>query len=221
VALHLHDIGNAAGRSSSPYGWRVHEALHLLSLPYETERLGLTEIHQKLSGRHKTVPVLVDGEIEISDSWAITSYLAEKYDPDNLLFGGADGYSLSCFVTGWVDASVIGTVYKIIVKDIYDGCRETDQAYLRAKEEKRFGQTLEELYRVREAELPGLQKCLHPARQAIRDQPFLGGDNPTYADIVLHSIFRWTRVVSDFELLRADDRLQCWIKRMDDWATKD
>ena len=221
MALLLHDIGNAAGRSASPYGLRVHGVLHFLSLPYETDRMGLTDIQPKFSGRHKMVPVLVDGKFEIADSWAITRYLAEKYDPDNLLFGGADGYSLSCFVTRWVDASVIGPVYKIIVKDIYDGCREADRAYLREKEEKRFGQTLEALYRAREAELPALQNCLHPARQAIKDQPFLGGDNPTYADIILHSIFRWTRVVSDFELLRADDRLQCWIKRMDDWAAKD
>ena len=219
MAFYLYDLGNVKGRSTSPYGWRVREALHFLSLPYEAELLGFTEIPQKFSGRHKTVPVLVDGEHEIADSWTITRYLAKKYDPNNILFGGTDGYSLSCFVTRWVDASVIIAVLKIVIKDLYDGCGEADRSYLRVKEEKRFGQTLEELHEARETELPALQNCLHPARLAIKDRPFLGGENPTFADMALHSTFQWARRVSDFELLRADDRLHCWIKRMDDWTT--
>ena len=58
---------------------------------------------------------------------------------------------------------------------------------------------------------------MHPARSAIKNQPFICGQNPTYADFALHSAFLWAKTVSDFELLRPDDRLQAWVRRMGDW----
>jgi glutathione S-transferase len=68
MALYLYDMSNSIGVSTSPYGYRIHEALHLLSLTYETELLSFSQIARMFSKTHKTVPVLVDGDREIGDS---------------------------------------------------------------------------------------------------------------------------------------------------------
>ena len=221
MTFYLYDLSNSSGVSASPYGFRIHAALHLLSLPYETELLSFSQVARKFSGTHKTVPVLVDGDREIRDSWAIANHLAANHDPDNLLFGGAGGYPLACFITRWVDASIMGVVNRIIVKDIHDNIHPADQAEYRDKQETRYGQSLEALHLTRGDGLLDFQVSLYPARQAIKEFPFLGGDAPTYADITLHSVFRWSRLTSEIELLRSDDRLRSWICRMDAWLEND
>ena len=105
----------------------------------------------------------------------------------------------------------------MIVKDVHDGFRAKDRAYFRRREEERFGAALEEIQASREAKRPVFQNSLHPARRAIKEQPFIGGQHPTYADFALHSTFQWIRVTTSFEFLRADDRLNQWIEQMDDW----
>jgi len=221
MTFHLYDMCNSAGVSASPYGFRIHGALHLLSLAYETELLSLSQVARRFSRSHKTVPVLVDGDREIGDSWAIANHLAVNHDPGNLLFGGAGGYPLACFITRWVDASIMGAVNRIIVKDIHDSIHQADQAEYRDRQETRYGQSLEELHLTGGDSLLDFQISLYPARQAIKEYSYLGGDSPTFADITLHSVFRWSGVTSEIELLRSDDRLRSWIQRMDVWLKID
>lgn len=95
----------------------------LLSIGFNSRMVGYTEIRELFANTHKTVPVLVDGDTEVGGSWTIAEYLAEKHDPDALLFGGPGGRPLSAFVTDWVDATVLGRVNRMIVKDIHDGLR--------------------------------------------------------------------------------------------------
>lgn len=206
-----------AGVPMSPYCWRIRASLILLAVPFETRLLGLTEIGRHFSGTHKTVPVLLDGERDIGESRAIAEYLAGQHDPDRQLFGGTGGRSLATFVTAWVDATLLPAVNRMIVKDLHDGLRPEDRAYFRRGWEKSYGRTLEEVQAQRESERPAFQVSLHPARRAVKEQPFLAGDSPNYGDFALHSTFQWIRAATNFELLRPDDRLHQWIDRMDEW----
>jgi glutathione S-transferase len=115
----------------------------------------------------------------------------------------------------------MGAVNRIIVKDIHDSIHQADQAEYRDKQETRYGQSLEALHLTGGDGLLDFQVSLYPARQAIKEYPYLGGDSPTFADITLHSVFRWSRLTSEIELLRSDDRLRSWIHRMDVWLKID
>jgi glutathione S-transferase len=115
----------------------------------------------------------------------------------------------------------MGAVNRIIVKDMHDSIHQADQAEYRDKQETRYGQSLEALHLTRGDSLTDFQVSLYPARQAIKENPYLGGDFPTYADFTLHSVFRWSRLTSKIELLRPDDRLRSWIRRMDVWLEND
>ncbi|KAG5538557.1 hypothetical protein RHGRI_019215 [Rhododendron griersonianum] len=73
----------------SSCSWRVRFALNLKGLPYEYKAVDLakgehlTPEFEKLNPLH-LVPVLVDGDFVVSDSYAILMYLEEKY-PENAL----------------------------------------------------------------------------------------------------------------------------------------
>lgn len=217
MSVELYDICGADDRPFSPYCWRIRESLILLSVAFETRLVGYKEIRELFADTHRTVPVLVDEGREVGGSWTIAEYLSRNHDPEGRLFGRGGGRPLTAFVTNWVDATVLPQVNRMLVVDIHDNLRPHDQAYFRRKEEKRQGRTLEEAQAGRESRLPALQTSLHPARRAVKERDFIGGPNPTYADIALHATFQWVRAVSSFELLRPDDRLHGWLRRMDDW----
>lgn len=215
----LYDLRDVAGRPISPYGMRIREALRGLGLSFDHRLLHLGEIAGHFDGLHRTVPVLCDGEFSISDSRAIAEYLAEHHDPQNRLFGDRDRRHLTGFIVDWVDATVMGQINRMIVLDTYKIIRPEDQPYLRHLEEKRLGTTIEQAHSERESHIPAFQISLHPARRLIKERPFLGGEEPSYADFTLHAALRWARerAGSDFKLLRDDDRLHGWITAMDQW----
>ena len=213
----LYDLANRHGEPASPYGWRVRESLRLLDLPYHSEMLRMGEIKERFGKTHKTVPVLVDGNTEVGDSWEIAGYLAGKHDPESRLLQGQCGPAMIRFITDWVDATVMSPLNQMLVLDVHEHQRPEDQAVYRSRVEERYGETLEQLASQREHALPSFQISLHPARERIKHFPFLCGDAPAYGDCVLHACFQWLRSVSDFQVLRESDRLNTWIARMDDW----
>ncbi|GKU88373.1 hypothetical protein SLEP1_g2648 [Rubroshorea leprosula] len=74
----------------SSCSWRVRFALNLKGLPYEYRAVNLSKGEQHTPEFEKInplryVPVLVDGDVIISDSYAISLFLEEKYPQRPLL----------------------------------------------------------------------------------------------------------------------------------------
>ena len=101
----------------------------------------------------------------------------------------------------------------MILLDIYDHLMPEDQAYFRASREQRFGRTLEQVQAGREERLEGFTKSLQPLRITLGDAPFLGGEQPRYADYLAFGAFQWARVISPFRILEADDPVHAWFAR--------
>ena len=55
---------------------------------------------------------------------------------------------------------------------------------------------------------------LEPMRATLDKQPFLGGDKPLYADIIVFSFFMFAKSVSAIALLEGDDPVFAWRERM-------
>lgn len=216
----LYDLSDVAGRPISPYSMRVRGVLRGLGLTFSQRLLHLGEIAGHFDGRHRTVPVLFDGAVSIGDSRAIAEYLAEHYDPKSSLFGDGERRRLTNFVVDWVDATVMGQINRMTVFDTYDIIRPEDQSRFRQFEERRLGMSLEEAHAEREGHIAAFQISLHPARRAIKDRPYLGGEQPSYADFTLHAAFQWAHTTSRLQLLRDDDRLHSWIARMERWPSQ-
>ncbi|HZT50556.1 MAG TPA: glutathione S-transferase N-terminal domain-containing protein, partial [Stellaceae bacterium] len=78
--LQLYDLAAAEpDRRFSPYCWRARMALAHKGLEVETIPWRFTEKERLAPTGQGRVPVLVDGERWVWDSWAIAEYLEDRY----------------------------------------------------------------------------------------------------------------------------------------------
>jgi hypothetical protein len=119
------------------------------------------------------------------------------------------------FLVRWVDAALMAAVNSMIILDTHDCLALTEQENFRKRQEKHLGGTLESLQGQRGSVLPKFQIALHPARSILKESEYLGGARPGCGDVVLHAVFKWCTQVSRFQLLREDDSLHAWARRMD------
>jgi glutathione S-transferase len=214
--LKLYDLAGAEpDRRFSPYCWRIRMALAHKGLEVETIPWRFTDKALiARSGGQGRVPVLVDGERWIGESWIIAEYLEETYPDRPSLFGGAAGKALSRFYQSWADTVLNGALFRPLVLDIFRHVADQDRDYFRKSREERLGATLEVISADREKHLPAIRDALGPLRLTLRAQPFLGGQQPLYADYVVFGSFMWARGISDLKLLAADDPVAQWRGRM-------
>lgn len=207
--------GRDPARVFSPYCWRIRMALAHKGLDFETVPWRFMQKDAIKSHDSERVPVLVDGDTSISDSWAIANYLEDKYPDRPSLFGGAGGRAMARMLNSWSDVSV-GQISPLIIADIHDQLDPGDQDYFRRTREKNFGRKLEQVSADREQRVEDVRKWLHPLRMTLRSQPFLGGAAPNYADYIVFGPFQWARVVSPFKLLAEADPVHAWRERLFD-----
>ncbi|XWS45937.1 hypothetical protein CRYUN_Cryun14cG0022100 [Craigia yunnanensis] len=95
----------------SSCSWRVRFALNLKGISYEYKAVNLAKGEQfspefeKLNPLH-FVPVLVDGGVIVSDSYAILMYLEEKYPQRTLLPTDAQRKALNLQVASIISSSI-------------------------------------------------------------------------------------------------------------------
>ena len=209
--MQLYDLAGAeADRRFSPYCWRIKMALAHKGLAVETIPWRFTEKDRLASTGQGRVPVLVDGDRWVWDSWTIAGYLEDTYADRPSLFGGAAGRALSRFYANWTDTVLHGALIRLVLLDIFRHTHERDRDYFRKSREERFGASLEAIVADRDARLPAFRETVAPLRLTLRTQAFLGGDRPLFADYVVFGAFQWARAISDFKLLAADDPVYAW-----------
>ena len=207
-------VGTDHTRPFSPYCWRTRMALAHKGLAAETIPWCFTEKDAIAPHGSEKVPVLLDGDMPVVDSWTIANYLEDQYPDRPSLFGGEGGRAMGRMLNWWGDVAVIGGMSPMIVADIPLNLKPVDAAYFRKSREARFGKPLEEVVADRDKTVEGFRKSLDPLRLTLKTQPYLGGEQPNYADYIVFGGFQWARVVSPFKLLREDDPVYAWRERL-------
>lgn len=206
-------VGHDRAQGFSPFVWRVKMALAHKGLDYETVLLQFTEIADAVAfADSKTVPVLVDGDHIISDSWDICCYLEDSYSDRPNIFQSRAAAKFFNFQMGM---PLLAPLFKTLVADIFDIIHVRDKDYFRTTREPRLGCTIEAAEADSEASLATFSANLLPYNQYFKRDTFLGGDTPTYQDFALYGMFLWARAVSSKNILDEDDPVLNWIKRMD------
>ena len=214
MTLRLYDLAGAdPNRRFSPYCWRIRLALAHKRLPVETIPWRFTEKAEIAPSGSKTVPVLVDGDRWIANSWTIANYLEDTYPDSPSLFGGAAARRLTRHYSSLADA-LVTAIFPFIALDILERVADKDRDYFRASREQRVGKTLEAFVADRDARLAGFRASLAPLRTTLKTQPFFGGDEPLYADYALFGQFQWARCISPFALLEEGDPVKLWRDRL-------
>ncbi|MCG6206804.1 glutathione S-transferase family protein [Rhodopseudomonas sp. HC1] len=203
-------VGTDAARPFSPFCWRTRMALAHKGLDAESIPWRFTEKSALVPYGSEKVPVLLDGDKAIADSWSIALYLEDTYPDRPSLFGGEGGRAMARMLNAWGDLVVVGGIFPMIVADIPPHLGPDDAAYFRKTRGARFDKSLEEVTAGRDAAVTGFRKSLDPMRMTLKTQPFLGGAQPNYADYIVFGGFQWARVVSSFALLETSDPVYAW-----------
>jgi glutathione S-transferase len=208
-------VGTDPSRPFSPYCWRTRLALAHKGLAAETIPWRFTEKAAIAPYKSEKVPVLLDGDRAVVDSWEIANYLEDAYPDRPSLFGGEGGRASARFLNGWGDTVIVAGIFPMIVADIVQRLGPDDQAYFRRTREARFNnRALEEISADRDEKVEGFRRTLDPLRLMLRAQPFIGGNAPNYGDYIVFGGFQWARAVSPFRLLTEDDPAYAWRERM-------
>lgn len=206
-------VGRDKGVGFSPFVWRVKLALAHKGLSYERVPLHFTEISDAVAfAGSKTVPVLVDGENVVSDSWEIICYLEESYPQSPNIFSDHHAAKLFNFQIGM---PLLAPLFRTIVADIYDVIHDLDKDYFRKSREARIGCTLEEAAENNKDSFATFKTNLVPYSQFFKRETYIGGAGPSYQDYALYAMFLWARITSDKKLVEDDDPVAQWISRMD------
>jgi glutathione S-transferase len=156
----------------------------------------------------KTVPVVEhDGEFR-SDSWAIVEWLDETF-PAHRLFSGPAEHAMVRFFDRWFGTQVLPPMFRSCVIDIFNHVKPEERAYFRATREALVGQTLEAVAAEAHRYIARMNEGLLPLRQ----QPYLGGQNPNYADHIAWSAFVGFAPIVTVPLLEPNDPISPWLAR--------
>jgi len=215
MSMRLYDLAGADPKLRfSPYCWRTKLALAHKGLAVETIPWRFSEKHVIASSGSERVPVLVDGDKTIPDSWAIACYLEDAYPDRPSLFGGAAARAPTRFLNNWADTVLGPGIIRFVLMDIFRVIDPKDRDYFRTSREQRFGTTLEAFVAERETYLPAFRQSLTPLRTTLAAQPYLAGEQPAYADYIVFGTFQWPRCISTFALIEPDDPIFVWRERM-------
>ncbi|WP_425987815.1 glutathione S-transferase family protein [Afipia sp. DC4300-2b1] len=206
--------GTETERVFSPFCWRTRMALAHKDIKAETIPWRFSEKDAIAPHQSDKVPVLIDGETSVADSWAIANYLEDTYVDRPSLFGGEGGRAMGRMLNWWGDTVVLGGIFPMIAADIHGLLRPADQAYFRKTREARLGKTLEEAAANRDQAVEGFRNALNPMRLTLKTQPYLGGTSPNYADYIVFGPFQWARATSPFKLLKEDDPVYAWREKL-------
>ena len=184
----------------------AHKGLDVECIPWRfTEKDKI-----KFSGQER-VPVLMDGNNTVADSWEIANYLENAY-PDSPSLKLNNGEVL--FIKFWAETILHPEILQLLVLDIHDNLSPKDQSYFRESREKRLGRPLEKVVPNRQDRLPRLQKMMTPLRSTLSKQEYLSGETPGFSDYIVFGAFQWARCISAFSLLNTDDIIYIWREKM-------
>jgi glutathione S-transferase len=215
MARKLYDLAGAdPERRFSPTCWRVRMALAHKGLEVETVPWRFTDKDAIAFADTDRVPVLVDGERVVADSWDIACYLEETYPDAPPLFGNEAARGEALVIKHWLEQSIHPLVARLILLDVYHQLHEKDRQYFRHSREDRLGMSLEQFCSQSESALRALRQTLSPVRETLRQQDFLCGTRPGFADYMLLGPFQWARCTSPVRLLREEDPVHPWRERM-------
>lgn len=206
--------GTETERVFSPFCWRTRMALAHKDIRAETIPWRFTEKDAIAPHQSDKVPVLIDGDTSVADSWAIANYLEDTYPDRPSLFGGEGGRAMGRMLNWWGDTVVLGGIFPMIAADIHGLLRPADQAYFRKTREGRLGKTLEQAAANRDEAVEVFRQSLNPMRLTLKTQDYLGGASPNYADYIVFGPFQWARATSAFKLLKEDDPIYAWREKL-------
>ena len=124
----------------------------------------------------------------------------------------ADGRALASFARHYAQNVLSGIIFKAVILDIFKTIDAGDKPYFRESREKRIGATLEQFQIAPDVARAQMTQALSPLRALLKEQPFINGRRPAFADYCVFGAFMWARNVSTIRLIADDDPTHAWVR---------
>ncbi|MGM1052297.1 MAG: glutathione S-transferase N-terminal domain-containing protein [Pseudomonadota bacterium] len=196
----------------SPYCWRVRYALAHKGLEVEARPWRFSDKQALAFANHDKVPVLVDGDAVITDSYEILRYLDRTY-PEAPLLGDGVAEGRASFLKHYTERALQPAMLRTIVMDLLNAIHPDDRDYFRETREQRMGRTLEEFHSPAKG-LAQLDAALEPLRGRLKESDYIDGEAPAAGDYLVFGSFMWARCVSSADLVSNADPVYRWLERM-------
>lgn len=208
----LYELVGAADLRFSPFCWRTRMALAHKGLEAERIPCRFTDKARIAFSGQEKVPVLVDGEHTVNDSWAIACYLDDTYPDAPSLFGGDVARATTRFVNSWADTRLAPSVLRLVLPALVEHHLDpADHDYFVTTREQRLGMSVEAVRAERDRYMATLLGELAPLRQLLQEQSWISGAAPAYADYSVAGMLQWQRLVDGDELLAEEPRIRDWL----------
>ncbi|KAI0262606.1 hypothetical protein BC834DRAFT_971970 [Gloeopeniophorella convolvens] len=245
----LYDIpGNSPTPSTwSPNVWRVRQPRYVLAikgLAFDTvwveypdiaatmKHIGVENTEYRDGAPLYTVPVIHDAltGATVADSLEIAAYLDTQYPDTPRLFSGPAQALQRAFIAQFVEPRLRLPTAKLVAPYVPGKLSQRSGEYFRATRVKMYGMRLEELSGAPEQRVELVQEILGALKDLgiwldASKRDYLGGDNVSYADVVVASNFKWLRAIlgddgdSEWKAIRAfeDGRWERYIQSFEKW----
>jgi len=212
--MKLYELSLSEGRTVSPFVWRARFCLAHKGLEAERIPISYHDKDQLVFSGQDRVPVLVDGDMVVSDSWKIACYLEEAYPERPSLFGSAAGQGTGLMINKFCDHVLLGSMFLLCTPGTYDVTQDEDKPYFAQSRQEWTGMTIEDIRSMEAEALKRVRSSLEPIRQTLAEQAFLSGDTPAFTDYCVMGGFMWARTTHAPQVLEPDDPVEAWRQRM-------
>ena len=127
--MKLYELILNEGRTVSPFVWRAKMYLAHKGLEAEAVAIGYGDKDKLTFSGQDRVPVLVDGDKMVSDSWHIAGDLEDAFLDRPSLFSGTIGQGMALFCNRWCDMQMFNQLFLLCTPGTFDGTTEVDQPY--------------------------------------------------------------------------------------------
>lgn len=206
--------GKDETRLFSPHCWKTRMSLAHKNLQWETIPTQFVDVAGLEGGDKRTVPTICDGETVLHESYKIACHLEDKYPDQPSLFNGEGGKELTKFVISWSQTTLHPLAAQLCLLDIHNMLDEENRAFFRKGREAIFGMTLEEFDAKSAKDNTNLLKALTPLEGLLKRQPYLGGEQPLFADYVVYGALQWLRICSSHDVMPKDGAVADWFSRL-------
>ena len=215
MGLQLYDLAGAeTERRFSPYCWRTKLALMHKGLPFDTIPWRFSEKNVIAFSGQGRVPVLLDGDQVVSDSWTIATYLEDAYADRPSLFRGDGGRAVTRFVNAWADGVLVGGILRLGYHRHFRASRREGPRLLPPDARTALRRGAGDDQRRSRDECARVPQDLGAHSHRARSAALLGWRVPAYADYIVFGCFQWARCISSFPLLLKDDAVWAWRDRL-------
>lgn len=216
MALQMYDLTGADDTIRfSPFCWRVRTAIAVKGLDVETIPWRFTETDKLKASGQGRVPVLIDGETVVHDSWSIALHLDTAY-PDRPLMRDDAARAAAKLTEAWTNASIFPPLRPLAVEPVHRLLGDFDGDYFRTSREAALKAPLAVVSSAdaqAEATL-ALARVLKSLEPVLAEHDFLGGGEPYYGDCIVFGTLMWPYIVNSAFTLDTETHTAKWFERM-------